>query len=1177
VYEFLEFFVSFTSLFHNTYPHMSTHTHHKKSTHQSDDEMASTQHSQTDDESDSDESEVNEIINPYHPSPDGPAERWKQFFIEQQQTEIKQQQEEEEEQREPIETYQPTLIEGDTTDYIYGHDYNPSEDDFNAVTQNVHGIEPNEPEQWGTTTKILKQKFTDVEGITESNVDWHHGHIRRQYLRNRKKFDKGCMMETSSSTTRFNQTKQPGGTATILAGKHNGRVKCRIRDKSGMGRWSGFILKRSHDRGLAIITAYRVSQTSINKLGPLTAYHQQHTIMLNQGYNNPEPKKQCITDLQEMILKLIVKKCSIILMTDANESLDKITSGIGKLAAKCKLVDAHEYVHGINENIHTYKWGSSKIDHILVSADIAPAITKCGILPFDTIYESDHRALYVAFNSQQIFKASLPEVPDKPQRGLHSNKPKEVEKYTRLVDRKLKEATTYTAIDNVNPANKTQDDWPDLENIDAKISAIVEEIEQKIRSPSKGPWSPAIEYAALLIRYWRLWYRNRRRKRNIQNKLQEIVQMLPENMRKKTIKTITIKAHLRQAQLELRKTRIDSTTLRQEFLQEQAEAYAQQNNTSATAALNELIKRETSKTMYDNISGFYKDQDRSGIKRILIPVNAPQKDPKDLIYDEVTEPTEVQNRILQHNKEHFQQANGTPFAEPTLINIFGPTGTNQAAEDLYNGIIPELPDTLSDEVKAIIRRLGTYRLPEFECTIDEDAANGIFRTWRESTATSPSGRHLGHYKATLAPNGQPPKQETTTPGERIFNLYIKIMNIAINEGYSLKRWQTVISSMIEKIPGMPRIDKLRIIHIFEADYGAIGKYIFAGKMMKHAEALLAITDSQYGARKDRKTHDMLLLKKLKFAYADITKTGLATFDNDAKACYDRITVLLASLICRNKGVPKNVCDMFAQTLIKMIYYIQTGLGKSVDFYKSSKSTQLQGTGQGFAGSGPIWTMHFSIINECYEELATGTLQHDPTNQISLKQASEGFVDDAYLFANNTEDLIETLAKDAQTWEKLLHAAGGKLALDKCFYYHLEWKFDHEGRAKAKTIDEIGQKKITITESGTGNTEEIVQKECSDAHLTLGMWIALDGNQRAQKQDIEKKSQEMIRKQSSAYLTRQEAFIAHEAVYMSKIGYSLGVTYFTRSTLDHIHSKALQVYVPDMGYNMHFPRAVLHAP
>jgi hypothetical protein len=71
-----------------------------------------------------------------------------------------------------------------------------------------------------------------------------------------------------------------------------------------------------------------------------------------------------------------------------------------------------------------------------------------------------HRWLYVSFHIKQLFKASLPEVPDSPQRGLHSNKPNLVEIYSRIVDKNFNDQKAYSMIvDKVNPTTKTADDW----------------------------------------------------------------------------------------------------------------------------------------------------------------------------------------------------------------------------------------------------------------------------------------------------------------------------------------------------------------------------------------------------------------------------------------------------------------------------------------------------------------------------------------------------------------------------------------------------------------------------------------------------------------------------------------------------------------------------------------------
>jgi hypothetical protein len=99
-----------------------------------------------------------------------------------------------------------------------------------------------------------------------------------------------------------------------------------------------------------------------------------------------------------------------------------------------------------------------------------------------------------------------------------------------------------------------------------------------------------------------------------------------------------------------------------------------------------------------------------------VPTNTPKHE-KDIIWKSVSEPSELEETILQNNKKHFQQANGTPFTTAPLIDIFGPTGTNDAAEKLYQGIEPTLPEDVSDEVRMIIKKLATHRLPEFDSNI----------------------------------------------------------------------------------------------------------------------------------------------------------------------------------------------------------------------------------------------------------------------------------------------------------------------------------------------------------------------------------------------------------------------------------------------------------------------------
>ena len=84
---------------------------------------------------------------------------------------------------------------------------------------------------------------------------------------------------------------------------------------------------------------------------------------------------------------------------------------------------------------------------------------------------------------------------------------------------------------------------------------------------------------------------------------------------------------------------------------------------------------------------------------------------------------------------------------------------------------------------------------------------GGFRKWREETATSPSGRHLGHYKALLRAENEKENEEDKKPqskiknkiGNQIFTTIFYIAMVTLRSGETLNRWSKVNSSMLEKI------------------------------------------------------------------------------------------------------------------------------------------------------------------------------------------------------------------------------------------------------------------------------------------------------------------------------------------------------------------------------------------
>jgi hypothetical protein len=89
--------------------------------------------------------------------------------------------------------------------------------------------------------------------------------------------------------------------------------------------------------------------------------------------------------------------------------------------------------------------------------------------------------------------------------------------------------------------------------------------------------------------------------------------------------------------------------------------------------------------------------------------------------------------------------------------------------------------------------------------------------------------------------------------------------------------------MIEKVKGVPRIDKLRVIHLFKADYKLILKIIWGRRSVWNAHMQQdKLNDGQAGNRPTRKAIEVLVNKEMKYLYGRLTRTNIATIDNDGK-------------------------------------------------------------------------------------------------------------------------------------------------------------------------------------------------------------------------------------------------------------------------------------------------------
>jgi hypothetical protein len=213
-------------------------------------------------------------------------------------------------------------------------------------------------------------------------------------------------------------------------------------------------------------------------------------------------------------------------------------------------------------------------------------------------------------------------------------------------------------------------------------------------------------------------------------------------------------------------------------------------------------------------------------------------------------------------------------------------------------------------------------VPEISAFISLEDFNKCVKRWKETTSTSPSGRHLGHYKTAIL-------------DDEVAQLHVDMINFSITYGIAPEGWTRSVTPLIEKQEGMPLFTRLRVIHLFEADYNLFLKIIHGRRMIKNGERNNAMNDQQHGSRPRRITIDALLLARFEKDLIQQLKMNSAHMDNDATGWYDRIIVSLGMIACQRLGMPLSAIRTQAECLRLMKYAIKHAYGVSEDEYQGT--------------------------------------------------------------------------------------------------------------------------------------------------------------------------------------------------------------------------------------------------
>ena len=334
-------------------------------------------------------------------------------------------------------------------------------------------------------------------------------------------------------------------------------------------------------------------------------------------------------------------------------------------------------------------------------------------------------------------------------------------------------------------------------------------------------------------------------------------------------------------------------------------------------------------------------------------------------------------------------------------------------------------------------------------------------------------------------------------GKGLLHILARAITLPFQHGFSPTRWRTAIQFMLEKEPGNPLITKLRVIQLLEADMNFAFRLLWGKRLVHHALAQNALTPLNFGGRPGCRVHSALLLKTLSYDYIRYTCLNTNIFNNDAKACFGRIIPSIGLMATECLGMPPTASACMLATIQGMKFFICTAHGVSPGFFTFTLSALIFRVLQGSGAALCLWLGIICILLCALSTHTTGFQATCPCYSKTFKCLREAFVDNMDLWLTSTSSsssrtLISSMQMIAQLWEDLCFASGVTLAIQKCFYYLVDWHWDHIGFPVPSSNMTPSDPQLVMT-LGSSTSTNPVQGSRTICEACSGSAFSLDGS------------------------------------------------------------------------------------
>ena len=685
---------------------------------------------------------------------------------------------------------------------------NKDEDSFRLISQNINGFgqEADNTKEIGIKNFAIEFK-ADILALQQMNVCWSKVSNKNKIWERFRNWEECYNLSVAYNKMDKNtNAHQPGGVALLSKGKIAHTWVDSGVDKEMLGRWTWMRYQGSCGRHMRVVSVYRPCWATqrVNSL-----YMKQYGYSLEKR-NGVCPRVLFLQDLEKEIKEWSEIGDSIIVMGDFNQDVRSKTfiEWRDNLGLEDRLI---ERVEKDGVKLNTYNGGHAPIDSILCTNGVK--VIKAGYLPFGEGV-GDHRPIFVDITIASTLGVNLPNPLSVKARRLKTNDPRITKRYNKILKayfRKYNLGSRVTLLQDKIKHPLEEEDANEFERLDNIRMQGMVYAERRCRKLKMGaiPWTPELSRIRNAIEVWQLV---RKRMKGYQISARTIIRKKAKARMSEVETNVPLSFVNSQLRIHFKQYKeylMNAAEKRQGFQDQLAQARAAEGNKSLANEIEKIkqveAQRESAKRIR-RMNGTLRTS--KGLSKVVVP----KEDGTEI---ELIDKEEMERALLEAYEKTLTQSNRTPCMSSPLVERLGLSATKETAHNVLHGYYfneEGIEDTTIEVLKYLEFKEGTKQIFKPKPLNVPECKIGWGKAKERTSSSMRNGTHFGHWI-------------TGYLDHEIATIHTGLANIPYMSGYSPKRWQTGTNAIIQKETGNYKINRLRTILLYEADFNFNNKIL----------------------------------------------------------------------------------------------------------------------------------------------------------------------------------------------------------------------------------------------------------------------------------------------------------------------------------------------------------------